>query len=137
MKINYCIFSHSVLLTSDGLFNLLGGGIQWITAPSFPAIIEHFCLLVNLAIEPNECGNPYQCVVKVADPDGNCLIPDLTVVVNASANKVNPSRPSSFTARFGYDRFTFTRPGAYRFSIVTGEQSLGEAIVDLGEVSQT
>src|SRR5438046_1602080 len=111
MRIAYTIFGHSALLTQDGLFSVLGGGVEWITAKKFPATADHLFMIVRLMLEPAECGTPRECTVSVTAPDGSTLTPSLVVVVNGVLNGVKPERESSFSAHFCYDGFTFPVPG--------------------------
>lgn len=136
MRVEYSVFAYSAMLTGDGLFSLLGGGIQWVIAKSLPATCRNLCLLVRLSVEPNECDQTHECVVKVTDPDGNTLEPSLVVPVRAVRHRVYPDKPSAFTAHYAYDGFTFTKAGVYRFRIAIGDKSLGEAILDVGEELQ-
>src|SRR5262245_37244472 len=90
MKVEYSIFAYSAILTPDGLFSLLGGGIEWVTAKSLPAVCRSLVLLVRLSLEPSEWSTTHECVVKVFDPDGNSLPPELVVTVKPTPNKLHP-----------------------------------------------
>ncbi len=137
MIVRFAIFANSAILTSDGLFSVLGGGIQWITAKQLPATSRNLCLLIGFEIGPDECDQSHPCSVRVIDPGGNSLSPDLSVTVKTARSRVNPTRPVTFTAHFSYDGFTFTKTGEYRFCVMVADEIVTEAVLDVGLESQS
>ncbi len=130
MKLDFAIFADSAILADNGLFSLLGGGIEWIEAPALPATCQHLVLLARFSFEAGECGKNYECVVEVTDPGGNVLTPNLSVTLKPAANPTHPESPSTFTARYGYDGFTMEHVGRYRFRFVIGDLSPGDAALE-------
>lgn len=126
MKLDFAMFANSAMLSPNGLFGVLDGGLEWVMTSSFPALCPNLVLLARVSFAPDECGKQYDCVVKVTSPDGSPLEPDLVVSLKPLANKRHADRPSTFTAHYRYDRFAFQKAGFHRFCFFIGEVSLGE-----------
>ena len=95
--------------------------------------MPNFVFLARIAFEPEECGQNYECVVTVSDPEGNTLSPDSRVLMNPSRHKRYPDKGNTFTCHFGYDGITFKGTGYYRFSLLVGGHPIGSTIIEVFE----
>jgi hypothetical protein len=127
MNLDYSVFSFAAIVEQNGLFGILNGGLEWLTAKSWPAAVQSLALLARFSFAPNECGKEYPCVVRVVSPAGAMLTPDLVVVLRPGVRARNPELNSSFVAVYRYPDFSFPMPGFYRFCFFIDDKQVGEA----------
>jgi hypothetical protein len=133
MKLDFAIFTHSAILSPKGMFSLLEGGYEWISAKSFPATIQNLALLARISFEANECGKEYRCAAKAIGPGGIILSSDLFVIMRPTINPKLPDKGSTFTGHFGFNGFTFLKSGSYCFSLSVDDVPLGNATIEVFE----
>ncbi len=66
--------------TQDGRFNILGGGVDRIFAPSFP-ITGHLTLVMRMEIHPAEVGR-HSISVRLMDGDGGTVVQPLNMDID-------------------------------------------------------
>ena len=130
MKLDFAVFAHSAFVLPNGTFSLLHGGYDWVAAKSFPTTMTDLVLLSRISFEASECGNNYDCIVKVSSPDGSILSPDLCIAMQPSINHRHPDEGNTLTCSFGYNGFVFMQPGFYRFALFIGDLQLGTAKIE-------
>ena len=130
MKPLFSFFAESVFVQDDGIFSVLRGGLDKLVAPELPATASHLVLLVRIRFEPGECDKVHQCVVKVFDPEGNQMTPDLTASVIPFVDVKHPEKPNSMTLQFLYDNFTVRFPGFHVFQLFVDGNLICESALE-------
>lgn len=96
--------------TQDGRFNVLGGGVDRIFAPSFP-IIGHLTLVMRMEIHPAEVGL-HRIGVKLMDADGQTVIQPLDMGVDF------PKGARFVNSILNIGNISFAKAGSYSFEIL-------------------
>ncbi|HEV2012367.1 MAG TPA: hypothetical protein VGR77_00560 [Candidatus Dormibacteraeota bacterium] len=108
----------------DGKLYVLGGGISWIGAPSFPAVHPAIALALNFLFAPSECGRPHTVEVRLLDPDGREIVPAFTQQFVPPKNPTDPTLPSGWVNVCSYIQLRFEKPGDNAFSIMLDGQEV-------------
>jgi hypothetical protein len=130
MRLDFAVFASHATLQKNGLFSVLDGGLEWISAKSFPAICKDLVLLARFSFDPVECGREWTCSVAVTGPDGSELKPELSITFTPPPNQRHPELPNTFVGLYTYDRFALLSPGLYRFGFNIGEVFVGETTLE-------
>ena len=125
MKLAYSIFAHSARISSDGLFDLSGGGLDHVTSSTFPLVLPHLAWVLRLSIEPEEAQARNDFLARVDGPDGRRLSAELRAELHPE--RIASGRPRFYTAHCLCDRITFEIPGSYRFQMYEGGDLIGES----------
>jgi hypothetical protein len=119
MKLAVALLADSAIANpQDGKLYILGGGISWIGAPSFPMAHPSLALALNFLFTPSECGRQHTLEVRLLDPDGRELVPMFTQQVVPGKNQADPTAPSGWVTVCSYIQLVFRKPGENAFSIV-------------------
>ena len=94
-----------------------------------PASCATLYLLARFSFSKEECDTTYPCLVKVTSPSGKALSPDLTIDLKPQIHE-GLSNSYTFSALFGYNGFTVTEAGVYKFVFTVGDLHLGIASIE-------
>lgn len=101
----------------DGRFNLIGGGIQRVFCPRFPAQVR-FALVVQLLSEPAEVGmGTRRLTIRLIDDDGHDLMP----VLNSNI-EFRDRRDANVL--LDLNNLRVSKAGTYTFSILLDNMEL-------------
>lgn len=125
MKLAVALLADSALANpQDGKLYVLGGGLSWIGAPSFPAVHPAIALALNFEFAPSECGRPHTLEVRLLNPDGREIVPAFTQQMTPQKNPTDPTLPSGCVTVCSYIQLKFEEPGDNAFSVVLDGQEV-------------
>lgn len=121
MKLVTIILADSATVVPDGKVLVVGGGINVVSVPGFPATLARLSVVVRIEFELSECGAAHELHVTIREPDGKDLIPPQVV-------KMRPQR--ALEAEYDLVALNFVvdvqdlrvpRPGRYRVVAAAGK----------------
>ena len=147
MKLGYAILADAAEVSSDGKLTIMGGNIDAINAPSFPALHPKLSLVVNLLVEPSDLANfeasPQEVIFGVPHHQFRveCVEPDDATLVFAGVVPIPvidiPKRselPSKLMFVINSPPLVFRTSGIYKFRLYWDDQHLDDVMVLLREV---
>ncbi len=141
MKLGYAILADAAEVTSDGKLTIMGGNIDTINAPSFPALHERWSLVVCLLIQPEDLSasgvhmqettsglRVHQFRVECVEPDNSTLV--FAGVVPIPSSLIDAPEKSELPAKLVFavnsPPLVFRQPGIYRFKLYWDDQHLDD-----------
>jgi hypothetical protein len=124
MRLEFAFFADAAEVRPDGTMFVLGGGIDHVKGPSFPATHPGMALVARLMASQDEHGN-HVFTVKVFRPRGESLPPDSTLTFDVPPNKIHPERGNTATVCLRYWNFLFPEPGEYTFRLYVDDREIG------------
>lgn len=130
MRLEFAFLATTAEVKEDGVMNVLGGGIDQVQGPSFPATHSGFCLIARVRADPDECNRQHLLTARVFRPDGQPWVPESNLSFEAKPNKLHPERGNYVTCCFVYRDFIFPEAGEYTFRLYVGGNEVGHVNVD-------
>jgi hypothetical protein len=131
MRLDFAFLADSAMLSSDGKFSVLGGGLGTLTAQSFPALHPVLGLVARVIADQTDAGMTYPFRVDLIRPSGELL----TTLAHGPVEVPNrpegtPEEVNDLPLTLGivitFPGITFPEPGRFVFRIVANEQPLGD-----------
>jgi len=135
MKVTTLVLAQSAVAHDDGTFSILGGGIDHLTHPGFPAIVTQLSLACKLQFEQSEIGMEQSVEIRAANPKGDLFLPLFGLVVVPKAAAAQDGIASFINFAYNMRDTVYSEPGRYRFSIWSRSRELGA--VELALVRST
>lgn len=131
MRLEFAFLADTAVLSSDGKFSVLGGGLGTLTARSFPTVHPVLGIVARVIADQKDVGQTYPFRIDLIRPSGELL-------TTLAHGPVEVSNRSDGTSEETYDLpltlgivitfpgITFPEPGRYFFRVVANEQALGD-----------
>jgi hypothetical protein len=133
MRLEFAFFAEAVKSLPEGMFDLLGGGMDLVRGPSYPSTLSSLALVGRMLFEPAEFGKAYELLGKIVNEAGQTIFPEMRLPLEPFANPRHPTRPNWMTIRFQCLNLTFPAAGYYFFHLSIGDQLLGQVIIEAVE----
>jgi hypothetical protein len=131
MRFEYIFVANAATILDDGTFNVIGGGFDTVTAPSFPAAQPAMVLIARVLFESQELGREHPFVAEVVDQAGRPLFqPALTGTITPQPNRKHPSQANWMTVCLNCHGIMFPAPGVFSFRLSIGEQIREEVKIE-------
>jgi hypothetical protein len=75
IRLEFGLFADAADIGRTGKVSLVGGNIETLTAPSFPAEAPSLALVAFLAVPDEEAGKEHTLTLEIAGPDGDIIFP--------------------------------------------------------------
>jgi len=129
MQLQYAILADSAQILPDGKFVIVGGGVEYISAPSFPAMNPSLALVVRLTVSSPEVGREHQFRLELLMPDGTSVLP---VQGNTMFTPKPPTTsgilaPLNYMFVVNFPGLVFPAAGKYAFRLFVDDHKVGEA----------
>jgi hypothetical protein len=124
MEVEFAFLADAAEAPADSKLYVLGGGINEVGAPSFPATHGALALVVKIKLHPTECGRPHQIEIEFWDPDGRLTGPSLSGELFAERDQRHPTRPQYVQLVVNMIGLPLPAPGDYDFHIIVNRQHL-------------
>lgn len=124
MKLVTVIAASTAEPMQDGLFSLLGGGLEGYVIPAVPAVTS-LALVVQLSFQPEECNTPHSLRTALNDPSGNKIFEGAPFEISPDIDPFFPERPVSAFPIVKFPLITFSSFGIYTFKFLNGSTELG------------
>src|SRR5712691_449924 len=118
MRETFAFLADFGLAHPDFKIYVIGGGLDTIQVPSFPAMHPHITLILKLEFTPTECGQQHTIVIHPLDADGAPFLPAATLQVTPQRNPKFPRLPVGLQYVLNIQGLMLTKEGEYAFSIV-------------------
>lgn len=125
MELIYVILADAAQTHPDGKFSLLGGGIENINAPAFPAVHPGLSLVVRLRAQASEAKEPHDFRIDIAGPNDFYVTAGAIVGFRSAALQDDPDHPVAFNLIINMPILVFPEPGTYFFHLYVGTQEVG------------
>jgi hypothetical protein len=124
VEVEFAFIADAAEVASNQKLYVLGGGLEAIFAPSFPATHPHMSLVLKLKIHPVECDRTHALQIEFWDPDGQRLEPSISGEFGAQRDTEHPTRPRYVQLVVNLVQMTLPSAGDYDFHIVVNGQHL-------------
>lgn len=114
MRVRYFFAADSALLSPDGKFGVLGGGVQVISGATFPLVQPQMSVIVNVEFEPAELPAAKVFTFTLAGEPNELLVHYSQQILPSTRL---PGIPPSCTIVLNLAGVTFPHPGAYALSV--------------------
>jgi len=125
MELIYAIPADAAQTSPDGKFSLLGGGIENIYAPAFPAVHPGLALVVRLRVLASEANQKHKFSIEITGPkDFHVSSGDVAEFKPAPFHSASDG---SFTVNLAITMalLVFPEPGTYDFHLSVDSQEVG------------
>ena len=124
MELIYVILADAAQTHPDGKFSLLGGGIENISALTFP-VFQGLALVVKLGARVAEAKEPHDFRVDIAGPNDFYVTAVALTGFRATVSQDEPDHPVTFNLIINMPILVFPEPGTYFFHLYVGTQEVG------------
>jgi len=125
MELIYVIPADAAEASPNGKFSLLGGGIENIFVPGFPAIHFGLALVVRLRVLSSEAEQDHKFHVDIIGPDDFQVTSEVIVEFRPRALPGEPDRPITFTLVMNIPPLVFPESGTYLGHLYVDNQEVG------------
>ena|SRR5437660_7761677 len=120
MQLDFAFLARAGDIAKDGMFSVLGAGINTFEGPAFPLSAPPFVIVVKVFFQPEELDRAHVLVVSVLQPDGSA-VPDARYEHRFSVEKPGGRElgQATFTSLIAVSGLIVPRPGPYeiQFSV--------------------
>jgi len=114
-------------------FYVLGGGVDTISAASFPVVHPHLSLVMRLVVHPMEAAQPHTLDIKMIDSDGHELT---TLQGNFSAeDNARSGKEIPMNIVLNFQNTRFERSGDYSIELFIDGEPASSLPLRLQEVT--
>src|SRR5438552_12016664 len=92
MELQFAFLADAATVTNDGLFAVIGGGLDVIEAQSFPAIKSTLVLVGRVLFKPSEFGKTHVVHCEIHGPSGKIPQPDMSLEIKPFKHPRDPRR---------------------------------------------
>lgn len=128
MNVAFAMLADAATVDPRGKVNILGGGIDSISAPQFPVTHPQLIFICRLQLSPVECDLDHPLRIDLIDPDGQQLA-QVAGGVRGQRLVDDPHRPVNADLLLGFGGLTFPAPGDYAFHVLVNQMEI--AVVPL------
>lgn len=125
MQLGFAFLADAAQDTPDGKISVLGGNFDTIYAARFPTSQPAMSLVVNLRVQPTECGREHRLRVEFLNEDGGPLIPRIELGFLPQKRADAPHRPVNVNLIAVLQGVPFSRAGEYGSHILVDDLELG------------
>jgi hypothetical protein len=125
VRITSLILAESAIAHDDGTFSILGGGIDRLSYPQFPAIVPQLSLACKLLFDHSETGREHSLEIRAFNPKQEMFLPLFGLVVAPVAGAAEDNGRASINFAYNMRDTVYAEPGTYRFGIWTMSHELG------------
>lgn len=124
MEVEFAFLADAAEATPNQKLYVLGGGIEKLYAPSFPATHPSIALVVKIRLHPIECDRAHQLLIELWGPNAQRVGPTISGEVSAQRDADDPARSRSVPLVLNILSLQFAEPGEYTFQIVLNGQHM-------------
>lgn len=124
MEVDYAFLANAAE-ANNGVFHVLGGGIDTVRSPKIPVNYPKLSLVLRVVFEPAELGRKHRLEIQVMDEDGNKIS---AVGADLTLDQKNPNLPKGWRQGImtivPFAQLVFPRFSDYAFHIIINNSSL-------------
>jgi hypothetical protein len=114
MQLGFAFLADAAVSTPDGKISVLGGNFDTIYVAAVPAQHPAMVLVVNLRVQPTECGRQHRLRLEFWDPDGQSV-----------RRSDQPHKPVNVNLTVHLQGLTIPRVGDYAFHVLVDDLEVG------------
>jgi hypothetical protein len=129
MELEEIFLSRFAELTPDGLFTVVGGGVNRINAGSFPWTWGIMFLLARYRLTTEEAHRRHVLSIERETPNGQLepIVPQFPMVNMPANPEVGPDGRFGFSLNYCLTNLVFLEPGVYKYRLKMDGQEVGVA----------
>jgi hypothetical protein len=131
MKLDFAFLADAATISENGLFAVVGGGVDVLTPQGFPAIKYAMALVGRIVFEAQECGKTYLLHGEIVGPGETILPPDMWLSLEPFSHPRDPQGENWITICLNYQGVTFPAPGSYFIRLSVGSEVLGRVKIEV------
>jgi len=130
MQLQFAILADAAQVLPGGKFVIMGGGVQVLNAPSFPAMNPALALIVRLSVNSEEVEQQHMLRLELLSPDGTNLFSEIEDKPIAAQRQQTPAVdiPPAYTVVINLPALVFPTEGKYQLRLFVDGQELGNAV---------
>jgi len=136
MQLGFAFLADAAVATPDGKIGVLGGNFDTLFVAAAPAVHGILALVVNLRVQPAECGHPHQLRVLLWDPDGQQVLPPLELPFAPERQPERTHRAVNVKLIAYIQGLQIPRLGDYAFHILVDDLEMGVVPLYVEELPQ-
>src|ERR1700733_4744403 len=109
MKLEFATFANAVDVSSNGMFHILGGGIDVLKSKEFPGLIHSLYVVAKVGANPGEFGS-HLFICEVVGEDGQKIVRDLEQQFNIDPHPSKPNKGNWAVLTMHYMGLVFPKP---------------------------
>lgn len=125
MELIYVIVADAAQANLNGKFSVLGGGIENIYVPAFPAVHPGLGLVVRLSVQASEANQSHDFRVDIAGPNDYYVTAGGTARFSSVALHDEPDRSTTLNLVMNIPILVFPEPGTYLFRFYVDTKEVG------------
>jgi hypothetical protein len=125
MQLGFAFLADAAVSTPDGKISVLGGNFDTIYVAAVPAQHPAMVLVVNLRVQPTECGRQHRLRLEFWDPDGQSVLPSLELPFLPQRRSDQPHKPVNVNLTVHLQGLTIPRVGDYAFHVLVDDLEVG------------
>jgi len=131
MELQFAFLADAATITNDGLFAVIGGGLDVIETQSMPAIKSTLVLVGRVVFKPSEFGKTHVVACEIHGPSGKIPQPPMALEIKPFKHPRDSRRPNWITVCFNYQGVRFLEPGDHYLRLSVKRKILGEVRVEV------
>jgi hypothetical protein len=136
MEVVFAWFANSAEVLGNGLFYVLGGGVDIVFGESFPMTQNKISLVLRLRTFPNEFNREHELYMDIVRPDGSVMQPDTRYTFTPVPFPRHPERPNVMTFVVDHFNLVFPEPGDYIFRFSVNGVEIGRTSLEIVQTPQ-
>jgi hypothetical protein len=126
MELIYVIVADAAQASLNGKFSVLGGGVENIYAPAFPAVYPGLALVIRLSVQASEANQSHDFRVDIAGPNDFHVAAGSIAEFRSVALHEEPDRPSTLNVVMNMPLLVFPEPGKYLLRLYVDTNEVGD-----------
>lgn len=125
MELVYSFLANSGEVMPDGRFNVLGGGIEGVSASAVPIILPSLAIVVVFNFAPDEIGQEYPVGLSLIQPNGVPSEISGSLLLHPKMPEIASSSTVRLRAMFNVYGLKLSEPGVYQFVFLGQGRQVG------------
>lgn len=134
MELIYVIPADAAEANPNGKFSLLGGGIENIYAPTFPAVHPGLALVVRLRALASEAQQDHKLRLHITGPNDIHVAPEVVAEMRPNPLHSVPNRTTTLNLVMNIPLLVFPEPGTYLFHLYIDSQEVETFPLDVQKI---
>jgi|SRR5882724_12429932 len=131
MELDFSLFAEAAEVKENGMINLLGGRLDFVSAPAFPATFHSLFVVVSVLASPAEFEKDHEFLCEVVGPNGKKVTEDVHLVFNPRKHPRKEGVKNWQMLLIRYVNLVLPAPGDCVFKFSVDGKWIGERVLEL------
>lgn len=124
MRLGFTFLAMAGEYAPDGRLNVLGGDLDILVAPSFPATQPSMVLIIKFRLDDADLLTEHEIRVLIVGPTGEPVVPQVKAHLQIPAKPPRPDMPMGLGLVMNMGYLSFPAPGDYEWRIELDDDKL-------------